>query len=84
MVCDSFDYEDYPVYAETVAEFDLAYDAHNGKNMQRIMEVYDLRGDIQEQMRMRRAWCYPTHSQYNPNKPEDADPLIEWMGTKGE
>lgn len=43
VVCDTFDHEDYPVYAKTDAECIKEYDAHDGKNMQRIMEVYDLK-----------------------------------------
>ena len=41
VVCDTFDYEDYPVYAG-LDNFWRLYDEHDGKNMQRIMEVYDL------------------------------------------
>jgi hypothetical protein len=40
VVCDTFDYEDYPVYTQ-LADFWPQYDDHDGKNMQRIMEVYD-------------------------------------------
>lgn len=42
VVCDSFDYEDYPVYVPTTEAFGEVFDQYNGKNMQRIMEVYDL------------------------------------------
>jgi hypothetical protein len=43
VVVDEFDYEDYPIFVENdVAEFWRQHDEHNGKNMQRIMEVYDL------------------------------------------
>jgi CO dehydrogenase nickel-insertion accessory protein CooC1 len=56
VVCDTFDYEDYPVYA-TAAEFKEKYESHNG--MQRIMEVYDLHRDKAEQLRERRAMNLP-------------------------
>ena len=42
VVCDSFDHEDYPLYADTLPQFWELYDSHDGTNMQRIMEVYDL------------------------------------------
>lgn len=41
VVCDTFDHEDYPVYANAT-DFWTKHDAVNGQNMQRIMEVYDL------------------------------------------
>jgi hypothetical protein len=41
VVCDTWDYDDYPVYADR-ADFWTAYGQHDGKNMQTIMEVYDL------------------------------------------
>jgi len=42
--CDTFDNEDYPVYAKNVTEFwEKYYDPmRNIGNMQRLMEVYDL------------------------------------------
>lgn len=44
VVCDTFDHEDYPhyVHAREAHEFWSHYDYYDGKNMQRIMEVYDL------------------------------------------
>ena len=43
IACDTFDYEDYPIYIEDdVDKFYESFDGHNGQNMQRIMEVYDL------------------------------------------
>jgi hypothetical protein len=43
VVCDTFDWDDYPVYATGDAECFKEYHAHNGPNMQKVMEVYDLR-----------------------------------------
>lgn len=68
VVCDTFDNEDYPVYIEksqdirkvgkvevnvrkVVAEF-------NGKNMQRVMEVYSFNYDIEDQLSEHRAFHY--------------------------
>lgn len=42
VVCDTFDHEDYPHYVREATEFWAHYDHYDGKNMQRIMEVYDL------------------------------------------
>ena len=38
-VCDTFDYDDYPVYCMNEKELKEAKDSHNGQNMQRINEV---------------------------------------------
>ena len=53
VLCDTFDWEDYPSY------FNLEEDArrkmrHPGP-MQKLMEVYDLRADMGEQLNERRA-----------------------------
>lgn len=58
VVCDTFDYEDYPSYVmpgEDVREEASTYD---GKNMQRIMEVYSFSQDIEAQLRQHRAFNY--------------------------
>ena len=59
VVCDTFDHEDYPVYA-SVASYPAVYDSHHGKNMQRIMEVYDLGMDKSTQLGERRAFHPPS------------------------
>ena len=41
VVCDTFDYDDYPIYTG-VNDFQDLYKEYDGKNMQKIMEVYDL------------------------------------------
>lgn len=42
-VCDTFDYDDYPVYCKDKEECDLKYDKiRNGGNMQTINEVIDV------------------------------------------
>ena len=55
MVCDTFDYTDYPVFARSKQEAHVLYDKHNGLNMQRIMEVYNLALPIEDQLREQRA-----------------------------
>lgn len=42
VVCDTYDWDDYPSYVKSGEDFWKAYDHYNGKNMQKIMEVYDL------------------------------------------
>lgn len=41
VVCDTFDHDDYPVYVAPGDDFWKKHAEYNGKNMQRIMEVYD-------------------------------------------
>jgi hypothetical protein len=56
VVCDTFDHEDYPCYAESPEDAQKVYDEHNGPNMQRVMEVYDLRMDKASQLAKYRAF----------------------------
>jgi len=58
VVCDTFDHEDYPVFV-SAADYWEQYDAHDGKNMQRIMESYDLRADVESQLSARRIFTAP-------------------------
>lgn len=59
IVCDTFDYSDYPVLVtadddvmEMIAEID-------GNNMQKVVEVYDMSLDIEEQLDEKIAWHVP-------------------------
>ena len=58
VMCDTFDYEDYPIYvlpgedAKAIAEF------KNGSNMQRVMEVYNLSLPMQSQLDERFCFNY--------------------------
>jgi hypothetical protein len=40
VVCDTFDYEDYPVYVKAGESLSDAEKKYDGSNMQRIMEIY--------------------------------------------
>lgn len=60
VVCDTFDYEDYPCFASSDADAIEQHSYYDGKNMQRVMEVYDLRAGKAEQMSERRAMRLPT------------------------
>ena len=56
IVCDTFDYEDYPVYVEPGQDVRKVAEEFNGKNMQKIMEVYSLKLDIEAQLKEYRAF----------------------------
>jgi hypothetical protein len=58
VVCDTFDYDDYPVFVskdENVREKALTF---NGGNMQRVIEVYNLSMDRDIQMAEHRSFNY--------------------------
>lgn len=55
VVCDTFDWEDYPVYVMPGEDVRLKYASHNGPNMQKVMEVYNLSKDIKTQLNQHRA-----------------------------
>ena len=58
VVCDDFDYEDYPVYVGKNEDVREIYNKYNGKNMQRVMEVYSYSLPLDEQMKERRAFHF--------------------------
>jgi len=58
VVCDSFSYEDYPVFVSNDKDVREVSQKYNEKNMQRIMEVYNLGMDIESQLNERRAFNY--------------------------
>jgi hypothetical protein len=56
VVCDTFDHDDYPVFVaegEDVRKMAASYD---GKEMQRVMEVYKLSADMSEQLSQHRVF----------------------------
>jgi len=56
VICDSFDYEDYPVYAATQEEAASKGEHYSAAPMQRVMECYDLNMDWYTQLSEARAW----------------------------
>lgn len=50
VVCDTYDYEDYPVYVSPDKDVHDVYESYNGKNMQKVMEVYNLKMDMGKQI----------------------------------
>lgn len=58
VVCDTFDWDDYPVYVkkdENVYDIKAKYD---GVNMQRVMEVYNLKKSFKKQLAEHRSFNY--------------------------
>jgi len=53
VICDTFDYEDYPVYTSDPS---ATYTRYNGQGMQKIMEIYDLSMDFEKQLAEYRSW----------------------------
>lgn len=51
VVCDTFDYEDYPVYVKPGQDVRKIAAEHDGPNMQKVMEVYNLSLDIEQQLK---------------------------------
>lgn len=50
VVCDTYDYEDYPVYVMPGTDVKKEYDSYNGPNMQRVMEVYSYAKNPEQQL----------------------------------
>ena len=59
VVCDTYGHEDYPCFANSDAGAIELHSYYDGKNMQRVMEVYDLRANKTEQMNEHRAMRLP-------------------------
>jgi hypothetical protein len=57
IVCDTYDWEDYPIYVMPEEDVSLVVTAHSGKNMQTVVEVYSLTGKhtIEAQLSEHRA-----------------------------
>jgi hypothetical protein len=58
VVCDTFSYEDYPVYVTLKESVREVYNKYNGKNMQRVMEVYSFRKNLESQLNEQRAFHF--------------------------
>jgi len=59
IVCDTFDYEDYPVYVyDHSGGISHCVEKYDGKNMQKVMEVYNLNERLIPQLEEVRAFNY--------------------------
>jgi hypothetical protein len=56
IVCDTFDYSDYPAYFVSADDARTELDAIRQDNFRRAMEVYDLRKSKAEQIAADRVW----------------------------
>jgi hypothetical protein len=55
VVCDSFDHEDYPVFVMPGDDVRQVYARLDGKQMQRVMEIYKMSMDLVAQLDQPRA-----------------------------
>ncbi len=58
VVCDTFDWSDYPVFIMLGQDARKLADANNGPNMTKLMEVYKLSMDWATQLNERRSFNY--------------------------
>jgi len=60
VVCDTFDYDDFPVFVSCATEKDvkLRQDQENKISMQKVMEVYNLKMPVADQLNQYRAFNY--------------------------
>jgi len=58
VVCDTYDYDDYPVYINSLEEFEEEYKRVFSHSSKTIMEIYDLKIDINLQMNEARSFHY--------------------------
>ena len=58
VVCDTYDWEDYPVYVSKTEALVDAMESYDGSNMQRVMEVYSRNHDREAQLAESRAFHY--------------------------
>lgn len=56
VVCDTFDWENYPVYVTRQERAREKYKEYNEKNMQRVIEVYSYKDDLESQLNEGRAF----------------------------
>lgn len=56
VVCDTFDWDDYPVYVFPEQNIHRTLNGYNNKNMQRVMEVYSAALPKEDQLNERRAY----------------------------
>lgn len=58
VVCDTFDWSDYPVYIMPDQDIRAEADKRNGPNMTKLMEVYNLSMDLETQLAEHRSFNY--------------------------
>lgn len=58
VVCDTYDWEDYPVYVAKHEDVHSVAARNSGPNMTKLMEVYNLAMDKERQLVQHRAFNY--------------------------
>lgn len=58
VVCDTFDHDDYPVFVKPGEDVREREKYYRNASMQRVMEVYNLTGDMAAQLSQARAFNY--------------------------
>ena len=58
VVCDTFSYEDYPVYVSGSENPREEFQKYNGKNMQKVMEVYSYNECFETQLNENRTFNF--------------------------
>jgi hypothetical protein len=58
VICDTFSYEDYPKFVLAGEDAHKIADEHNGPNMTKLMEVYNLSMDLESQITSARSFNY--------------------------
>lgn len=58
VVCDTFSYEDYPVYVFPFEDVHTVHNKYDNREMQRVMEVYSMAIPIEEQLDENRAFHF--------------------------
>lgn len=56
VVCDTWDWEDSPVFVRIDEDIDEEVRKHNGVNMEKIMEVYNYSLDLEQQLNQRTVY----------------------------
>lgn len=56
VVCDTYDWGDYPVYVKPTEDLAEKAKGFHGVNMQKVMECYDLDVDWERQLNEPRSW----------------------------
>tara|TARA_B100000315_G_C14428015_1_gene518789 strand:- start:95 stop:277 length:183 start_codon:yes stop_codon:yes gene_type:complete len=58
IVCDTFSYEDHPVYVSEREDVREKHDKKHGKNMQKVVEAYNLKMNMEQQLSEYRAFHF--------------------------
>ena len=75
IVCDNFDHEDYPVYCYE-HEYEKVYNKYDNKNMQKIMESYNLHKNKEKQLNINRVFEKPEKKVFKEKEEDHFDILL--------